>query len=410
MTTELQSLPHGWRWVRLGDLSSDTEAFADGPFGSHLKTEHYSSSGARVIRLQNIGRGTFLDQDKTYVSLDHFANLGRHSVQAGDIMVAALGDGVRPAGRACILPEGIGPALAKADCFRVRLPRAAVHPTYLTSYLNSPEALARVAGTIRGATRPRLTLSMLRATWVPLPPAEEQQRIARKLGEQVVALERARAAGEDVAASISGLTGAVLRKMFSASSGATTPLGQILRLRKEIVHPHDRPKGSAIFVGLEHLESGTGRRRGSVKVNLEGLTGRKPRFVLGDIVYGYLRPYLNKVWVAEFDGLCSVDQYVYEVDGLKAMPEFVAWFMRSPNYLERAPVRTGPGQLPRIRLEEVAAVEVRLPSLDKQRDLVNAILDQIAAAEHARVAVEAQLESATHLGNALLRAAFNGKL
>ena len=34
------------------------------------------------------------------------------------------------------------------------------------------------------------------------------------------------------------------------------------------------------------------------------LTGRKPKFYKGDIVYGYLRPYLNKVWIAEFDGLC----------------------------------------------------------------------------------------------------------
>ena len=66
------------------------------------------------------------------------------------------------------------------------------------------------------------------------------------------------------------------------------------------------------------------------------LGGRKPRFYRGDILYGYLRPYLNKVWIAEFDGLCSVDQYVYRVDASVADTEFIAWFMRSPVYLRPA--------------------------------------------------------------------------
>lgn len=150
-------------------------------------------------------------------------------------------------------------------------------------------------------------------------------------------------------------------------------LGDVLRLRKEIVHPRDNPQGRSIFVGLEHLESGTGRRTGSLEVDLASLTGRKPKFYKGDIVYGYLRPYLNKVWVAEFDGLCSVDQYVYEVERSLADAEFIAWFMRSPRYLLSAPVSAGPGQLPRIRLEEVAAVELDLPGLDEQQRVVTAI-------------------------------------
>ena len=186
-------------------------------------------------------------------------------------------------------------------------------------------------------------------------------------------------------------------------------LGDVLRLRKEIVHPRDRPEGRATFVGLEHLEAGTGRRTGSLEVDLATLTGRKPRFYTGDVVYGYLRPYLNKVWVAEFDGLCSVDQYVYEVDRSRAEPEYVAWFMRSPSYLGLAPVRTGPGQLPRIRLEEVAAVELELPDLGEQRRVVGAITNQVAAVERVRTAAEAQLEVADALKEALLRRAFSGE-
>ncbi len=186
----------------------------------------------------------------------------------------------------------------------------------------------------------------------------------------------------------------------------TVRLGDVLRLRKEVVHPHDKPTGQATFVGLEHLEVGTGRRTGSLQLDLSHLMGRKPRFHEGDIVYGYLRPYLNKVWVAEFDGLCSVDQYVYEVDRSVAEPDFVAWFMRSPTYLAKAPVAAGPGQLPRIRLEEVAAVEVDLPDLDRQRSIVSSLREQMAVMERARAAAETQLNAAQALSVAYIRSAF----
>ena len=148
----------------------------------------------------------------------------------------------------------------------------------------------------------------------------------------------------------------------------TVPLRDALELRNEIVHPRDNPRGEATFVGLEHIEPNTGRRIGSVQIRLEELTGRKARFCAGDIVYGYLRPYLNKVWVADFDGYCSVDQYVFRVrQGFEA--RYVAAFMRSPLFLERAPIDETPGQLPRIRTDEVLDVGFPAQAEPRQLDL-----------------------------------------
>ena len=186
-------------------------------------------------------------------------------------------------------------------------------------------------------------------------------------------------------------------------------LGDVLALRKEVIHPHDHPKGRAAFVGLEHVESLTGLRRGCAEVEMAELTGRKPRFYRGDIVYGYLRPYLNKVWIAEFDGLCSVDQYVYAVDASIACAEYLAWFMRSPVYLERAPITTTPGQLPRIRTDEVASVGLALPPVAEQQRIAAILTGQMAAVERARAAAAAQLKAARALPAAYLRSVFEGK-
>lgn len=51
--------------ARLGDLAIK---FSDGPFGSNLKSSHYVERGVRVVRLQNIGCGTFIEDDAVYIT------------------------------------------------------------------------------------------------------------------------------------------------------------------------------------------------------------------------------------------------------------------------------------------------------------------------------------------------------
>lgn len=171
-------------------------------------------------------------------------------------------------------------------------------------------------------------------------------------------------------------------------------LGDLLDFRNEIVHPKDRPVGSSIFVGLEHIERNTGDRIGAERVHLSELTGRRARFYAGDIVYGYLRPYLNKVWIAEFDGICSVDQYVFvvrpEVDR-----DYIAHFLRSDQFLKTAPIDSTPGQLPRIRSGEIAATPIALPALAEQRRIAT-ILDKADALRRKRHRAIGLLESLTN--------------
>lgn len=194
---------------------------------------------------------------------------------------------------------------------------------------------------------------------------------------------------------------------FRNSLTPEVPLGDVLSLRREVIHPRDSPTGNATFVGLEHIAPGTGVRVGSVETDLSMLTGRKPRFRKGDVVYGYLRPYLNKVWVADFDGICSVDQYVYCVDETKAVPEYVAWFMRSPLYLERAPIDRTPGQLPRLRTEEVANVEMPLPSLDSQQRLAEGIRAKFGTYLTAKSALEDSIRVSSSLLEKTLSESFH---
>ena len=176
----------------------------------------------------------------------------------------------------------------------------------------------------------------------------------------------------------------------------TVTLREALVPRNEIVHPRDNPLGDGIFVGLEHIEPNTGRRIGSLPIRLETMTGRKARFYMGDVVYGYLRPYLNKVWVAEFDGFCSVDQYVFKAaDGYDA--SYLGAFLRSPQFLTRAPIHQTPGQLPRIRIEEVLSVTTVAPSIESQRSVAAKLVATTSSAQRANESANSARSTASRL-------------
>jgi type I restriction enzyme S subunit len=166
-------------WVSLG-LSRVTLSRCDGPFGSGLKSEHYSGSGVRVIRLQNIGWTDFLDADEAYLDDAYARQLGDHSVVAGDLLIAGLGDEAHPVGRACVAPDQIEPAMVKADCFRFRLDRRRVHPRF-AAYQLSVTASAAAGSLSTGATRARMNLTTTASRKVGLPPLDEQRAIVEAL-------------------------------------------------------------------------------------------------------------------------------------------------------------------------------------------------------------------------------------
>ena len=154
---------------------------SDGPFGSKLKTEHYSDSGAIVVRLQNISPLRYDDSDKAYIPIDYFDELRRYSLQAGDILVAGLGDEAHPVGRACIVPESLGPAINKADCFCLRPRDQIILSDYLCYFLNSNFARKEVMRITQGTTRFRINVSNLKTINTVVPDIEEQRHFVQRM-------------------------------------------------------------------------------------------------------------------------------------------------------------------------------------------------------------------------------------
>ncbi|MGC9671230.1 restriction endonuclease subunit S [Planosporangium sp. 12N6] len=158
-------------------------AMCDGPFGSALTSRHYSDQGARVIRLGNIGRAQFINRDAAFIPGAYFSQLRRHEACAGDLVMAGLGDENHPLGRASVVPTGLGRAIVKADCFRLRLDQTRISHEFAAWALSSGPISQQISALKRGSTRSRINLEVVREIVLPVPPMAVQFGVVEELSE-----------------------------------------------------------------------------------------------------------------------------------------------------------------------------------------------------------------------------------
>lgn len=170
-------IPDNWVWCRLGEIVNH---IFDGPFGSHLKSSDYTESGVQVLRLENLGEMKFKHEKQTFVSHKKYETISQHRVYEGDIIIGSfLADGVK----CVILPKLENIAIAKADCFCIRIN----HPLFLKEYaqflLSSKPMFLELSSLLRGMTRLRINTTQLKSLPVPLPPLSIQAQIVSKVEE-----------------------------------------------------------------------------------------------------------------------------------------------------------------------------------------------------------------------------------
>lgn len=207
---ELSPLPDEWAWVQLNDLLPVNGIF-DGPFGSNLKTSDYTESGARVVRLENIGHLNFIGSKQSFVSPEKYRSLLKHAVQPGDVVFSSFVDEDI---RVCVLPDSLDEqALAKADCFTLR-PNDIITPKYLAMQLASARSYGFLVSHVHGATRPRVNTTQLKSLPIPLCSIAEQREIVRSY-ESLVKVADEHAAKAALAKRCIDLTSAaILAKAF----------------------------------------------------------------------------------------------------------------------------------------------------------------------------------------------------
>lgn len=174
-----------WETRTLHEMSNK---MVDGPFGSNLKTEHYTTERqVRIIQLSNIGEAGWNNANVKYTTFSHAAELQRCIVQPGSILIAKM----MPAGRAIICPDNEKSYILGSDVVKV-VPNSSVDRRYLVYATKSRFYLDQIADDTQGSTRARTSVSKLRKTAILFPEKDEQIAIADILSEmdmEIAALE-----------------------------------------------------------------------------------------------------------------------------------------------------------------------------------------------------------------------------
>lgn len=149
-------------------------------------------------------------------------------------------------------------------------------------------------------------------------------------------------------------------------------LGDIAEVARSQHEPADFDEETA-YAGLEHIESETGCF--SPTTIAEGQTSsKKYLFQPGSVLYGKLRPYLNKVAVAHCRGLCSTD-LVPLTPSKHVSRDWLAHYLRSPEFVQRADSLSAGASLPRLAKKKLTASKVPIPPMEEQQRLTE-LLDR----------------------------------
>ena len=197
----------GWEEKTLGEIAKDS---ADGPFGSNLKKEHYTSKReVRIIQLSNIGENGWREENTKYTTYKHLNTISRSEVHPGDIVIAKM----MPAGRAILCPEKEKKYVLSSDAVKIVLKKGYYNRYFLYS-INSDYFRIQVYENVSGSGRVRTSLTKLRNCIVRIPPLPTQKRIVTHLDKLSSKLRAIEEKYQKMVAECDALKQAMLRDVF----------------------------------------------------------------------------------------------------------------------------------------------------------------------------------------------------
>ena len=182
------------------------------------------------------------------------------------------------------------------------------------------------------------------------------------------------------------------------------PLSNFIRPRAEKVSPANFP--DLPFIGMDHIEAHTTRIIGSVPSGQ--MKSNAARFSKNDVLYGRLRPYLNKVAQPKFDGLASAEFIVFKGNEL-IEPSFLRYRLHARDFVSFAS-HLNEGDRPRVSFDQIGNFEVLVPPPDEQRrivDRIETLFDEIDRGAESLRTAKGKIDL---YRQSLLKSAFEGRL
>ena len=346
-----------WKIVKIGDVATTQYGYTD------KATDNGTIRYLRITDINDDGSIQSKEIEAKYISPSEDV-IKQFMLNDGDIVIARSGT----VGKSAIYKRNKYEQMIFASYLvRLLLDKKQILPKYLFYFTQVPMYWEQVLTNSITVAQPNLNAEKIKEIKIPLPPLDIQQKIVDEI-------EKVENENSDNQNKIKILKSNIKNIFIKFPKGKLNQLCEIVRKKC-------KPQKEQVYnyTGLEHIESNTGVVHETIE-NGGNLLSEKNVYSKGCVLYGKLRPYLNKVGIAENDGICSTDIVV-----LKAVqPVFLKHIMLSIDFVEQAKKKTKGLNHPRISIEDLLNLEIPIPPVKDQQKIASQIEElekQIAEAQ-----------------------------
>lgn len=266
-------------------------------------------------------------------------------------------------------------------------------------------------------TLPSMTQTDYGNMYIPLPPLAEHEAIAAWLDKKCGEIDAAIAKVDREIELIDELKRSEISRVVTRGLNPDAPLrssgidwiGDIpehwTKCRfKNFMYLKTTPSYSQVKIGLENLESGSSK---FIESDTE-FDGNGVEFCQNDILYGKLRPYLRKVWLAEFNGNAVGDFFVFG-NCSNSAASYLKYLLLSDGFTKQADGSTFGAKMPRVSSEFILTLPFYLPPLPEQQEIADYLDKKCAEIDGLKAKLTKKRETLKELRQSIISEVVTGK-
>ena len=386
--------------------------------GTH-HTPEYIDYGVPFLSVKDVRENAVNFNDTKFISeVEHSILSRRCKPEPNDVLLTKIGT----FGLAAVVPENVPEFSLFVSVALLKIIKTRANPYYVAYCLNTQYSRIQMNRLLKGIAQPDLHLEEIAKISILLPPLETQNYIVKiiqsahaqkrqkeqeadavldsiddyvltELGIEMPVIEEKKCfvvyAGDvegrvDPSAYRSLKTSSI--DAIKSSKYKSVHLKDIVAFRKEIV----TDSFELLYVGLENIESNTGFYVPSTEEKESFNSALK--FESGDVLFPKLRPYLNKVHFAEFNGVCSTEFHVLKGKNLNNLYLFA--FLRSKLVVNQTTCLMTGNTLPRLQTQDIQRLPILFPPFDVQEKIADEVVRRQSEAAKLRQEAVAKWEAA----------------
>ena len=271
---------------------------------------------------------------------------------------------------------------------------------FLYHYLKSRESISKSSG--RGAAQNNINLTILRNMQVTLPSIEIQRSIVRNLEMISNQVTIAESHLMDLDALVKSRFVEMFGDLKSDTNGWPIKPFETFAIIDTHMANDLTPYLDMPHIGIDSIESGTGRLSGYRTVAEDGIISGKYPFTPEHLIYSKIRPSLNKVALPDFSGVCSADAYPILPIAGECNRVYLAEVMRSAYFLEYILPLSGRAQMPKVNKKALSGFSMPLPPIELQQQFAAFV----AQVDKSRFVAQQQIEKLQMLYDSLAQEYF----